>query len=75
MSAHPTVIATPYAAQRLAEELQHRARDVYLVGFKAGEQVAGRAIEAAFDKGLGVGACIGMGVGAIVTLLFLGWVP
>lgn len=68
-------IHTPFTAQRLGEELQDLASDAYLAGFNAGERVGLARVGCAFDQGLGVGVFVGAGLGAVITILILGWWP
>ncbi|MDQ8050716.1 hypothetical protein [Luteibacter sp.] len=51
------------------ERIERARRDGYDKGFAAGEAVGSRSTDKVFDHGLGIGCCVGVGIGVILTLL------
>ncbi len=42
---------------------------LYMIGFRAGEEVAKREIAKAMDQGIGIGLMVGVAIGIVVAIL------
>lgn len=57
----------------VSDRILRARRDGYDAGFKAGEYVGRLARSTHADRMLGLGVLIGSGIGAVLTVLVLGW--